>query len=471
MIRRVSLATALAVVGFSSVAQASPFEVYGAGARGASMSAQVATGGDPGALYYNPAAMSDVVPQLSLGAFATFSSAEILLKDRPSGYDIPNVGPSSPALPTEAELNDRSDTEGPDAIYALTVGGVTDLGIEDLRLGALLFLPTTQVLSLETHYNDERERYFSNQLQWELIDRRVHRLDIEMGAAYQVTKWLSVGLGGTYLPSADVGTNVYLEDPTNQEAIDINSDVSTTSAWGFLAGALFDLPLGLRAGVAYRSSVAFRIDGGNQLQIRGVDESGDTSQALDWTPLYSPSHLAFGLAWETAQVTTALDVRYTIWSDYRDNHSERTDFSNSVNVMLGTDYRYSEATSVRAGLGFVPSPVPEQVGRTNYVDNDRIQGSFGGDHRFVVGERPLHVSWAVQFHALLRQDVDKAALETYPECASGVAELCDEVPDDLTDPRTGQPIPEAGGLQTGNPGFPGWTSGGFLGAVQLEVRL
>lgn len=468
---RLFFATAVACVAVSSPAWASPFELYGAGTRGSAMGAQVASGGDPGALYYNPAAMNDVAPQLTLGIFATFSNAEILLKDRPPGYDVPDLGPSSPALPSEATLQDRSDTEGPAPLYALTIGGVTDLGIEDLRVGALIFLPTTKVLALGTHYNDERERYFSNQLQWELVDQRVHRLDIEMGASYAVTDWLSVGLGGTYLPSADVGTNVYLEDPTNQEEIDINSDVVTTSSWGFLAGALVDLPLGLRLGVAYRSAVSFRIDGGNELQIRGVDESGETRQALDWTPLYTPSHIAAGVAWDADAFTLALDARYTLWSDYRGNHSERTDFSDSLATTLGGEYRYSTATSLRVGLGWTPSPVPEQTGRTNYVDNDRFTGSFGGDHRFVVGERPVYVGWSVQFHTLLRRDVDKAQLDEYAACEPGVRSLCDEVPDDLTDPRTGQTYRQAGGLQTGNPGFPGWVSGGFLGAVQAEVRL
>lgn len=450
---------------------ASPFEVYGAGARGSGMGAQVATGGDSGALYYNPAAMNDAEPSLSIGAFATFSSADILLKDRPAGYDVPDLGPTSSALPSNATLQERGDTEGPEPIYALTIGGVTDFGLDGLRVGALIFLPTTRVLALGTNYNDERERYFSNQLHWELIDQRIHRLDIEMGASYEVTDWLSVGVGGTYLPSADVGTDVYLEDPTDQGDIDINSDVTTSSAWGFLAGALLDLPAGFRVGVAYRSSVAFRVEGENRLQIRGVDESGDTSQQLDWTPLYTPSHLAGGLAWDVDAFTLALDGRYTIWSDYRGNHSERTDFSNTFAPTLGGEYRYSDATSVRLGFGFTPSPVPEQTGRTNYVDNDRLTGSFGGEHRFVLDERPVHVGWSVQFHALLSEDVDKEQLDDYPDCSSDTSALCDEVPDDLTDPRTGQTYPDAQGLQTGNPGFPGWVSGGFLGAVRLEVRL
>ena len=45
---------------------------------------------------------------------------------------------------------------------------------------------------------------------------------------------------------------------------------------------------------------------------------------------------------------------------------------------------------------------------------------------------------------------------TYELCQSDTQSLCDEVDDNLINPSTQMPYPEAQGLQTGNPGFPGY---------------
>jgi len=117
----------------------------------------------------------------------------------------------------------------------------------------------------------------------------------------------------------------------------------------------------------------------------------------------------------------------------------------------------------------VPSPVPDQSGRTNYVDNDRGMASVGASYKFDALGQPMQVDWALQLQMLLTRETHKTIRADYPDCAEGVDALCDEVPDDTAHPRTGQPFDEAQGMQTGNPGFPGFTSGGWMGAVVLEL--
>ena len=49
--------------------------------------------------------------------------------------------------------------------------------------------------------------------------------------------------------------------------------------------------------------------------------------------------------------------------------------------------------------------------------------------------------------------------------------VVDEVPDDAVDGQLGDPIPNRAGLQTNNPGFPGFSSGGWIvgGAIHLSI--
>jgi long-chain fatty acid transport protein len=84
---------------------------------------------------------------------------------------------------------------------------------------------------------------------------------------------------------------------------------------------------------------------------------------------------------------------------------------------------------------YKPTPVPAQTGRTNYVDNDRIGASLSVEY----GVSPALVT--------------------------------DEVPDDAI--LAGEPVVGREGLQTNNPGSPGFSSAGFIGtgALYLTVLL
>ena len=73
------------------------------------------------------------------------------------------------------------------------------------------------------------------------------------------------------------------------------------------------------------------------------------------------------------------------WSTYQDRHGDSPSvygsdlaWSDTVNTTVGVRTRYR---SVRAhvDLQYAPSPVPAQVGRSNYVDGDRFGVAFGAD--------------------------------------------------------------------------------------------
>lgn len=469
----VALATVIVVqLAWSTVAFASPFDVYGAGARSTAMGgAQTANPEGASSIYDNVAGLAGQPVELSAGAFATFLDAPILLKARPSGYDVPDLGGQSTALPSDQTRRPRSDTESPRSLYGVVVGVVTDFGGTQTRGGALVMLPTNGLLDLRTHYADERERYFSNQLHHEIVGSRVHRPVIELGMARPLTERISFGIGGTYLPAALVTTEAYVGDPSDQSDVELNADVYTGNSWGLLAGMTATLPWDLEVGLVYRGPVAFGIEGANEVQVRGVQEDDQgVRQEIDWVPLSTPSSLRGGISWRRADVEISLDGRYTFWSSYLDTQGEMAGFANTLEGRAGVEWTSSPETRLRAGAGFIPTPVPEQRGRTNYVDNSRVLASLGGGHHFLLGERAVEASWFIQFQHLIRRDTDKEGLDRYPECSPQERRLCDEVPDSTSDPHTGQPYAEAQGLQTGNPGFPGFVSGGWIGALGFELR-
>lgn len=468
---KLSVLVAAASVFWAAQAAASPFELYGAGARGTAMGgAQVASGQGPGAVFYNVGALTGSELGVSGSMVFGIDQTEILLMPRPSGYQVPDLGGNNPSVPSDA-TGEPSDTGPQDPYYALTLGGVTNLSVDGLRVAALLMAPLDGFFHLQTHYADERERLISNRLHHTLVGERVRHFDLQLGVAYELLPWLSIGVGGSFMVGAEPRTEAFIEDLSNQNDVDINADVETSSNWGLMLGAKVDLPANLTAGISYRTQSAFTIEGENRIRLgtEGADDEQFATQELDWTPVYTPEAGSLGLAWIGDDLTVEGSARYTRWSKFVDTHSNETDFKDTVSPRLGAEWRYDEDLEVRAGFGWEPSGVPEQTGRTNYVDNQRILGSLGAGHRVdALGER-FEVNWAIQIQALIPRQHRKNQLANHPNCGPEATAVCDEVPDDTTDPRTGQPYEAAQGLQTGNPGFPGYSSGGWMGALSIEI--
>ena len=463
----------LILITYTSAAYASPYDVYGTGgADSATGLTGASSAAGPEALHYNVGALVDATPGFDVGVLAAFNNVKILMMDRPVGYDIPDLGADSPTQPSAAD-KPRQDTIGLPPLYGITLGGSADFGLDRLRIGALVFLPTQSALTLDTHFSDERERFASNKLHFELIDQRLRRLDLQAGGAYRITDWLSAGAGVIIAPIASMNNDVTLQDAANQEDAQINLHADTGANYGWTLGALVNISNTIKLGLSWRSPVIIEMTGENKIYVMGTtDSNGEPqiiTQKLSFIPSYTPGRANFGATWTGARHEVSLDARYTRWSQFLDTHGQATDFNDTFSFGLGGKYKHAEHLELLGGVGFEPTPVPKQTGRTNYVDNSRGVVTAGARHKIAMGDRPLLLGWFVQLHVLMEQTTQKDALDSYPDCSPGETALCDEVPDDTRDTRSDSAYPDARGLQTGNPGFPGWTSGGWIGGFGVEL--
>jgi long-chain fatty acid transport protein len=453
-------------------AMASSFDVFGVGARGAAMgSAAVATADDYSAVYYNPANLTLRASTLGLGFMMSFDRAQIRLAERPPGYDIPNLGANTPALPTMFEQRERRDLEGLDTLAGFVIGATTNLGLERFRVGVVAFVPIGNSAA-ESRFADERERLFSNRLEFDLLGDRIQHSSVFIAAAYQILDWLSLGAGLSFMPGAPTDNFVYVPNLTDQGTVDLNVRIDIESRFRPNVGVLVHPEEdGFRIGIAFRDAQLFRIVGQTEVQVRGLQDQDDHPffQTLDITLQYSPRQLVFGVSQPFGNLLVALDTTLSLWSDFIGAHGDDAGFSDTLSPRLGLELALSETDLLRFGAVFEPSPVPAQSGRTNYVDNDRLVGSFGSAHRVRVLGSTLSVGWYFQLHFLLESTQVKTAVPNPPVCAEGVTVVCDELPDGSVDPATGLVWAESFGLQTGNPGFPGYSSGGWLGAAGVEV--
>ena len=481
--RVVAAAGALALVWLVlgvGVASADTFGLFGAGARGTAMGgAMTAETDDFASLYYNLAAMTETDATVGFGLMGAWDRVRIRLKERPSGYDLPSPPDgtalsSAPRIPTSFRLRDRENTEDVLDSYGFLVGAIGSFGIDRLRIGVLAYLPLNRIGLQQTHYADEREQYFSNRLHFELLGTTTQGQTIIVGSAWRLTDWMSLGLGLSFLPG-NSGTNlVYLDNPTDQSQIDIALDNEQKGKVTPHAGLLLKPVEDLKIGASYRGELWFPLNLQNEVQVRtfqGDDEIFPVVQDLSGAVNYSPHQISVGVSWVLDRLTLSADLQYAMWSRYMNNQGERVDqFEDTVSYRGGGEYRLTDWAFLRLGASWEPSPVPPQTGRTNYVDNDRMRLSLGTGHPFKLFGEDVTVAWAFQLQHMIPLDTNKAPLDSYPNCVEGETRLCDEIPDDTTNPETGDPVPEYQGLQTGNPGFPGFGSSGQLYAVSLDIQ-
>ena len=455
----------------SNPTRANSFDLFGAGSRGASGgNTGITTAADYTAMFYNPAAVVLGDNIFGVGVNVSFNNLSIRVAGRPNGYDIPHLGPSSPAVGSEFRLRPHGDLNGQDPAVSVFFGGSVALGLPALRFAVVGALNIAKSGVQQSFFNDEREQYFSNTPHFDLLGGRVDHSIVIFGLAYQILDWVSAGAGVSFMAHAETSNFIYMDNLTDQSDIDLNVDLKLGGRWRPHLGVLF-LPIeGVRVGATFRGEQLLALGVENEVQIRGLQggEEYPMVQDLDLKIQYSPRHFAFGASYHSDRWSVVGELTYTNWARYLNHHGERAGFSNTVNPRLGFEYDMGGGHCLRLGGAFEPSPVGPQTGRTNYVDNDRLIGSTGMIHPIDFGDYSFRISWHFQVHVLIPRTELKEALDSYPSCTDGETALCDEVPDGTVNPATGEPWPESYGLQTGNPGFPGFTSGGWIASTGVE---
>ena len=335
------------------VARANPFDVYGLGARSSAMgNVGTAVADDFSATYYNPAGLALATPTFNAGVLLTYDDVAIRLKDRPAGYDIPDLGSKSPLIPTKYRLNTRADTTDIPATYALQLGGVVSPWIDQLRLGFAVGLPLNSVGEQTARFSDEREQYFSNRLDFELLGHRQQQMSVLFGAGYRVTEWLAVGIGASLLPNSTTKSSVYLADSGHQDQIQMT--VQNQQTWNPTVHAgLTVLPSpNWQFGLAWRGQNSFDMAIQNEVQIKGFQGTSSgfpIPQVAHFVLNFTPHQFIAGGAYKNGPMLVSLDVIRSLWSHYLDTVGELAGFNDTWSARLGAQWQATGRRSSTPG--------------------------------------------------------------------------------------------------------------------------
>jgi len=370
----------------------STLELIGATTGGNQITARVLSHGSA-ATYFNPSLLPEATPKIEASFFGLATHGKIRLKARPAGVDVPetifNTNGTGNSLPTAELPNQRSDTDTNDNVVYAAIGMVRPLAGKALVFGFYTFLPVRAFLDQKGFFADEREQYFSNQLHFELLGDRLNVSTFAFALGSQLSDWLSVGAGIDVSIFTESKVTVYVPSATDQTTVLLAPDIHTNSKFKPYLGVVYRPSPRVSIAATLHLGTSNDTTGQNQVRIRN-----DTSQyppGLDYIPQTyvltqgnEPARLGLGAslssrrqvengraAWEVGLVAVA-----ERWSQYRDRHGESPldTWHDTVTVVAGGNFAWRQRR-LAFDLGYVPSPVPDQTGRTNYVDNSRIVSS------------------------------------------------------------------------------------------------
>jgi long-chain fatty acid transport protein len=493
---------ALLCLNAPTVRASPPFELVGSALGSGGMSAR-ASGADASSTYFNPARLSRAANGLQLGWFVLNDGIDVTLYARAPGNDVPAAALNEfegrfPSLPTTwiengcdpaqggrcvsklaARPRQAAGSSGNTTVYQV-VGLVQRVIDRWLTLGVYGMVPFDAFMQGRTFFADEREQYFSNSLHPERYADRLTAMAMAFAASSQLFDWLSVGVGVTLslTNSADAGTYVG-NSAMIPETLLLNTkiEVSTGVApnFGIVVTPLAGLDLSLTVHTPQKLEI---VTGFATFLPNGDLQRAERTATLAWEPWM----LALGAQYDFVRSTlhrmgVVVSATDQVWSQYRDRQNARPqqgyEWSNILHLTGGLRYVYAERLSSYIDAVYAPSPVPLQTGRTNYVDNDRYAIAAGVNYQFNIPDTKCAVRLGLQGQLhLLPERVQKKLDPTSPQFAGErYSQLVqDEWLDGASNSR-GEVYEESFGLQTNNPGWPGFSSKGMILGAGLSASL
>jgi long-chain fatty acid transport protein len=179
----------------------------------------------------------------------------------------------------------------------------------------------------------------------------------------------------------------------------------------------------LQCGVTYRAKFYAETVGTQDILITFRDFScrfprpfrSAVLATIHYIHYWTPNEVAAGFALKPRNdLLIAADLTWSNWSQYLDPQSQVPEkkFRDTYTPRIGLEYIHHTGIVMRAGYSFQPSPVPEQTGSANYLDNDKHVFSIGLGYTFSrspipIWKKPLTVDSYFQYQKLVQREYHK----------------------------------------------------------------
>lgn len=349
-------AAAVMAVCAASAAQAAGFMLteQSAGSLGRAYAGVGVDGTDISGVFYNPATMTlHPGTQIQAGFVAV-------------GLDLAYEG-------------DQGDTEnGAANTQPIPFGYISHQMTDNMWIGLAMTVP----FGMGTDYSEN----------WALAGRgisaKVLTFDFNPNVAWKLSDTLSLGAGmSLQYASADLKLQKSVESPL----VSFDSEIDADSiAWGFNVGLMWSPLENLRFGLSYRSRINHNADGDLTLDNPSVSMPPISSMMKTYdatATLSTPAWAMATAAWDVNDlVSLYATFRWTDWSSFSElkiNSALPSEpivnkWQDTYLFSVGTDLRFTNWWTFRAGIGYETSPIDDPKTRTAIIpDADRWWFALG----------------------------------------------------------------------------------------------
>jgi long-subunit fatty acid transport protein len=356
--------------------------LYGLGSRASAMAnAYTAIADDPYGWYYNPAgpAFSEAF-ELSIGVTSAIEDLN----------DFNGIVVNNNLTTGDVSANYKNS-------LGTVLGAILPIWKKRLNVGASIFMPTGVISRIHnadpylpsyTFYND-----------------RTHRMNVTLGGGWHPLEWFSVGAG--LISGMTTGGTIYTDlagSGSGETVIEVRSTSTPVVGIKTFLGA-FEMGVVYRGESAGRSKTKVMVDGA-PVPV----EFDSTSVAF-----FDPQEVSTGISFNLKEfLLLQAEVTWANWSQYIPSYSATTfntpgipsaskpkpNFKDTLTFRLGTEATiptFGHELKYRLGYAYIPTPIPYQYGKSNFVDNDKHIGSFGLGAKVLTN--PISISTDTHFQA------------------------------------------------------------------------
>lgn len=260
---------------------------------------------------------------------------------------------------------------------------------------------------LKTQYDDNWSGRFQG------IKSELKSINVNPTVAYKASDRISLGFGVNYQQvdatltkavnyTAVVGASSLASAVAIGNVEGRNELKVSDSAWGYNFGATLQVSDATRLGIAYRSSIKYRLTG-TQTATHPVTGSAGANTIINGNPGTQDQNIAIGVKLPDTFSFSGVhklnekwdllgDVSWTGWAKIPELRVQfsvagaaddvtQMKFRNTMRTSIGANYRYSDSIKLRFGAAYDESPVPDEYRTVRLPDSNRTWLTFGAQYR------------------------------------------------------------------------------------------
>lgn len=325
-----------------------------------------------GSMWWNPAAIARSGRELSFGMHAIRIDSEVKNNGSyvtyPGGTNVPVVNPRNTEVdPIESGLV-------PNFAFATPVGDRLAVGV-----------------SVAAPYNFTTKYEPGSFAHYDALTSELRSGDASLTVAYQVNDWLDIGAG---VNAQYVKAKLTSAMPSVSPLLPDGSSSLEGDGWDFgwnVGAQVHKGPWDF--GLSYRSAIEHELDGDVNIVLTGplAPNSVSTGGTAGFnTPWFASASVRYAV---NDKLTLNAQVNRIGWSEFdainveypNGGDSIHQDYKDVTTGAIGLDYALSDKTTLRAGVGYDPTPTRDSLRTARIPDADRWLFSVGGSTEVTEG--------------------------------------------------------------------------------------